>query len=176
MNNNETIHVDDHCFEDFVKSMDQKALNKAEKAALRKTIGIIKSQTSRNLRSRWSGAYSTRHGRKVAEGLIANVQKSSRGGYYGQVHIMGNQKHDSRGYMLRFFEMGTVERFRGIRSRAYRGSTMAEIGSTHPSTGRIKGYWFFRDAVAQKKDETFRSIDDNMQEAVAKQWVKSASK
>ena len=108
---------------------------------------------------------------------IVNVQKSTGGQYYGQVHIMGNGHEGSRGYLLRFFEKGTVDRFARVRSRAYRGRTADELRSSGMGyRGRIKGLWFFRDAVAATKQEVFSGIEDRMEDAVVKQWAKSSAK
>lgn len=178
MNSNQSnIRVDASRFYSFVESMDKKTINKAEKDALRASVRVVSTQTRRNLRGRWSGANSTRHGRKVSEGIVANVQKSTDGRLYGQVHIMGNGKSKSRGYILKFFEMGTVDRFSLVRSRAYRGRSVGELSMSGARyRGRIQALWFFRDAVTQTHKKVFDGIDDRMQEAVAKQWAKAAAK
>lgn len=176
MSNDPKIDFDASRFYSFVESMDKKTMNKAERDALRKSVRIVATQTRRNLRARWPNATSTKGGRKPSEGIVANVQKATNGQLYGQVHIMGNGKSNSRGYLLRFFEMGTVERFKGVRSRAYRGRTASELRTSGGYTGRIKALWFFRDAVAATKSQVFNGIDDRMQEAVAKQWAKAAAK
>lgn len=175
---NNTDTVDASRFYDFVAHMDQKTLNKAEKEALRKSVGFVRTATLRNLRGRWKGASSTRHGKKPSRGVVANVQKSTRGDWYGQVHIMGKGGSGERGYLLRFFEMGTDDRFTKVRSRAYRGRSVNELKAAHAGwRGRIKKpLWFFRDAVASTKSKVFDNIDERMQEAVAKQWAKSAAK
>ena len=162
MSNDPNVQFDASRFYDFVASMDKKTLNKAERDALRKSVRVVATQTRRNLRGRWPGGTSTRHGRRPSEGIVANVQKATTGQLYGQVHIMGNGRSNSRGYLLRFFEMGTVDRFAKVRSRAYRG--------------RIKPLWFFRDAVSSTRQEVFGDMSDRMEEAVAKQWAKSAAK
>ena len=90
---------------------------------------------------------------------------------------MGNGHEGSRGYLLRFFEKGTVDRFARVRSRAYRGRTADELRSSGMGfRGRIKGLWFFRDAVAATKQEVFGGMEDRMEDAVVKQWAKSAAK
>lgn len=178
MNNSQpNVQVDASRFYGFVESMDKKTITKAEKDALRQSIRVIATQTRRNLRSRWPAAFSTKGGRKISEGIVANVKKSSDGRLYGQVHIMGTGKSKSRGYILKFFEMGTVDRFSLVRSRAYRGRTTGELSlSGARFRGRIAPLWFFRDAVASTKQQVFDGIDDRMQEAVAKQWAKAAAK
>ena len=73
--------------------------------------------------------------------------------------------------------MGTVERFAMVRSRAYRGRSMDELRASGKGyRGRIRPLWFFRDAVTATKPQVFEGIEDRMQTAVAKQWVKSAQK
>ena len=177
MSNDANMQFDASRFYDFVNSMDKKTMNKAERDALRKSVRVISTQTRRNLRSRWPASSSTKGGRKPSEGVVANVQKSTDGKLYGQVHIMGTGKQNSRGYLLRFFEMGTVERFARVRSRAYRGRSASELQSAKMGyRGRIKPLWFFRDAVAAKKSQAFGEMEDNMMAAVAKQWSKSAAK
>ena len=176
-NNQPSVQVDASRFYDFVEHMDRRTLAKAEKEALRKSVGVVKTATLRNLRGRWKGANSTKHGKKPSRGVVANVQKSTRGEYYGQVHIMGKGGADERGYLLRFFEMGTVERFAKVRSRAYRGRSVGELQASRKGyRGRIRPLWFFRDAVASTKSQVFDGIEDRMQSAVAKQWAKSAAK
>lgn len=177
MSNEQGIKVDASRFYDFVEHMDSRTINKAEKDALRKSVGVVKSATMRNLRNRWKGANSTRGGRKPSRGVVANVQKATTGDYYGQVHIMGKGGPGERGYLLRFFEMGTVERFAKVRSRAYRGRSAAELrASGMGCRGRIRPLWFFRDAVSATKEQVFEGLNDRMQDAVAKQWAKSAAK
>lgn len=175
MSNNATFDATQ--FYDFVEHMDKRTISKAEKDALRKSVGVVKSATLRTLRGRWKGANSTRHGKKPSRGVVANVQKSTKGDLYGQVHIMGKGGSGERGYLLRFFEMGTVERFAKVRSRAYRGRTAGELRASGMGyRGRIRPLWFFRDAVTQTKSQVFDDMEDRMQEAVAKQWAKSAQK
>lgn len=177
MSNDTNMQFDASRFYDFVAHMDQKTMNKAEKEALRKSVQVVSKQTKRNLRARWPASSSTKGGRKPSEGVVANVQKSTGGELYGQVHIMGTGRQNSRGYLLRFFEMGTVDRFAKVRSRAYRGRTVAELrGSGMAYRGRIKPLWFFRDAVSSTRQEVFGDMSDRMEEAVAKQWAKSAAK
>ena len=177
MSNATNIQFDASRFYDFVAQMDRKALNKAERDALRKSVGVTAKATRRNLRARWPKSSSTRGGGKPSAGVIANVQKSTGGQLYGQVHIMGNGHEGSRGYLLRFFEKGTVDRFARVRSRAYRGRSADELRSSGMGyRGRIKGLWFFRDAVAATKQEVFSGIEDRMEDAVVKQWAKSAAK
>ena len=177
MSNDPNVQFDASRFYDFVSSMDKKTLNKAERDALRKSVRVVATQTRRNLRGRWPGANSTKHGRRPSEGIVANVQKATTGQLYGQVHIMGNGRSNSRGYLLRFFEMGTVDRFAKVRSRAYRGRTVAELrGAGMAYRGRIRPLWFFKDAVNSTKSEVFGDMSDRMEEAVARQWAKSAAK
>lgn len=177
MSNETQVNFDASRFYDFVAHMDRRAVAKAEKEALRKSVGVVKTATLRNLRGRWKGANSSKHGKKPSRGVVANVQKSTKGDFYGQVHIMGKGGSDERGFLLRFFEMGTVERFAKVRSRAYRGRSMDELRSERKGyRGRIRPLWFFRDAVSATKEQVFEGIDDRMQTAVAKQWAKSAAK
>ena len=177
MSNENNIQFDASRFYDFVAHMDQKTMNKAEKEALRKSVQVMSKQTKRNLRARWPASSSTKGGRKPSEGVVANVQKSTGGELYGQVHIMGTGRQNSRGYLLRFFEMGTVDRFTKVRSRAYRSRSTGELrGSGMGYRGRIKPLWFFRDAVNSTHKEVFDDIEERMQDAVVKQWAKSAAK
>ena len=177
--NNETqqVQIDASRLYDFIQNMDKKAVQKAERTALRKSVGIIKGQTVRNIRARWRGGVSTRHGRKISEGVVSSVNKATSGELYGQVHIMGTGNTGSRGYILKFFEMGTVDRFARVRSRAYRGRGVAELRQAKAGyRGKIGPRWFFRDAVRAKKEAVFDEMEDRMQTAVASQWAKSASK
>ena len=177
MSNATNIQFDASRFYDFVANMDRKTMNKAERDALRKSVRVVATQTRRNLRARWPKAFHTHKGDPTAKGVIANVQKSTEGQLYGQVHIMGVPSKWSRGYLLRFFEKGTVDRFARVRSRAYRGRTADELRSSGMGfRGRIKGLWFFRDAVAATKQEVFGGMEDRMEDAVVKQWAKSAAK
>lgn len=161
MNSNQpNISFDASRFYDFVKNMDKKYMAKAEREALQGSMRLIATQTRRNLRSRWPGAYSTEGGRRIAEGVISNVQKSTDGRLYGQAHIMGTRAKDSRSFILRFYEMGTVNR----------------VTKAGHKRGKISPLWFFRDAVAAKKQQVFGEVDDKMEKAVVKQWMKSASK
>ena len=177
MNNDQQLQFDASRLYDFVANMDKKTLNRAERDALRKSVQLVSRATKRNLRARWPKSSSTKGGGRPSGGVIANVQKSTTGQLYGQVHIMGSGSTGSRGYLLRFFEMGTVDRFAKVRSRAYRGRSVNDLKNSRMGyRGRIKGLWFFRDAVASTKDEVFAGIEDRMESAVVKQWVKSAQK
>ena len=171
------VNFDATRFYDFVSHMDRRAITKAEKEALRKSVGVVKTATLRNLRGRWKGANSSKHGKKPSRGVVANVQKSTKGDLYGQVHIMGKGGSGERGYLLRFFEMGTVERFAKVRSRAYRGRSAGELRASGMGyRGRIRPLWFFRDAVSSTKSQVFEGLEDRIQDAVVKQWAKSAAK
>ena len=177
MSNDPNVQFDASRFYDFVANMDRKTLNKAERDALRKSVRVVATQTRRNLRARWPKAFHTHKGDPPAKGVIANVQKATTGQLYGQVHIMGVPSKWSRGYLLRFFEAGTVDRFAKVRSRAYRGRTVSELrGAGMAYRGRIKPLWFFRDAVSSTRQEVFGDMSDRMEEAVVRQWVKSAAK
>ena len=176
-NNQPNVQIDASRFYDFVEHMDKRTLNKAEKEALRKSVSVVRTATLRNLRGRWKGANSTKGGGRPAKGVVANVQKATTGDWYGQVHIMGKGGSGERGYLLRFFEMGTAERFTKVRTRAFRGRTADELRASGKGyRGRIRALWFFRDAVQSTKQQVFEGIDDRMQAAVAKQWAKSAAK
>ena len=177
MNSEKQSNFDASRFYDFVANMDKKTMNRAERDALRKSVQVVSRATKRNLRARWPKSSSTKGGGRPSAGVVANVQKATNGQLYGQVHIMGTGKGGSRGYLLRFFEMGTVDRFARVRSRAYRGRSAAELRSNGMGyRGRIKALWFFRDAVASTKSEVFEGIEDRMEDAVVKQWAKSAVK
>lgn len=177
MSNATNIQFDASRFYDFVANMDRKALNRAEREALSKSVGVTARATRRNLRSRWPKSSSTHGGGRPSAGVVANVKKSTGGQLYGQVHIMGGKGADSRGYLLRFFEMGTADRFARVRSRAFRGRTSDELRSAGMGyRGRIKGLWFFRDAVTATKQEVFAGTETRMEDAVVKQWAKSAAK
>ena len=176
-NDTANIQVDATRFYDFVGNMDQRTLAKAEKEALRKSVGVVRTATMRNLRARWNGANSNKKGQKPSRGVVANVQKSTQGEWYGQVHIMGRGGSGERGYLLRFFEMGTAERFAGVRTRARRGRSVGELRASGKGyRGRIRPLWFFRDAVATTRSQVFEGLEDRMQDAVVKQWAKSAAK
>lgn len=177
MNSEQQTQFDASKFYDFVSNMDRKTMNRAERDALRKSVQVVSRATRRNLRARWPKSSSTKGGGRPSSGVVANVQKATNGQLYGQVHIMGNGKGGSRGYLLRFFEMGTVERFARVRSRAYRGRSTADLKSSRMGyRGKIRPLWFFRDAVASTKSEVFEGIEDRMEDAVVKQWAKSAAK
>ena len=60
MSNATNIQFDASRFYDFVAQMDRKALNKAERDALRKSVGVTAKATRRNLRARWPKSSSTR--------------------------------------------------------------------------------------------------------------------
>lgn len=176
MNNASNIDFDASRFYDFVANMDKKTMNRAERDALRRSVGITARATRRNLRARWPKSASTKGGGKPALGLVANVQKATTGDLYGQVHIMGSARTD-RGFLLRFFEKGTDERFAKVRTRAFRGRSVEELRASNAGwRNRIKPKWFFRDAVASTKQQVFSEMEDQMQNAVLRQWVKSAQK
>lgn len=177
MNSEQQVQFDASRFYDFVSSMDKKTMNRAERDALRKSVQVVSRATKRNLRARWSKSSSTKGGGRPSAGVVANVQKSTTGQLYGQVHIMGSGSTGSRGFLLRFFEMGTVDRFSRVRSRAYRGRSTSDLKTSGAGyRGRIKALWFFRDAVASTKSEVFEGLEDRMEDAVVKQWAKSAAK
>lgn len=160
MNSNAEIAIDTSKLRYFFDHMSKKDLDKAERDALRTSLKYIRNQANRNIRSRFPKAYSTKGGKRIQQGLISGVNKSNQGQWYGQIHIMGSGSSGSRGYILKFFELGTKQRYR----------------NKSISTGSIKALYFFRDAVASKKKETFESMESNMQAAVIKQWNKAAQK
>lgn len=115
-----------------------------EGEAIDKALTELQQETISNLTSRVQGA--TRSGKTptgyVTKPMVQGVKKRVEKDYAeGVVHIMGD-------YRLKWFELGTDERFTtGSRSRNrnFRGDIKKTV-SAGQSRGKIEGVDFFKDA------------------------------
>jgi HK97 gp10 family phage protein len=119
-------------------------MTKAIKRALNKAAVILKDLTKNNFLA--SGINSHSPESKYNDSLEDGVRMiKARGNYdedfYSTVHIMGTRASDSGTFRLRFFEKGTQDRFQ----QSIHGKPLQKPRYI----GRIKPYWFFKNANQQ---------------------------
>lgn len=138
----------------LLTQLNDKEAKKAIKAALRKSILVIRKGAQSNLVSLFPNA-----NKPVTKGGITHkplkndiniaVYRNASG---ARIDLLDKRKKDSRSYILRFIELGTAER--ATKKGANRGN--------------MKAYNFFGDAVTAKKTEAESMLEQNIVDAIKK--------
>lgn len=138
----------------LLTQLNDKEAKKAIKAALRKSILVIRKGAQSNLVSLFPSA-----NKSVTKGGIIHkplkndiniaVYRNASG---ARIDLLDKRKKDSRSYILRFIELGTTER--ATKKGANRGN--------------MKAYNFFGDAVTAKKTEAESMLEQNIVDAIKK--------
>lgn len=115
---------------------------KVHRIALRKATGILVKEAKRNFRSvvRRPNGRNRWNNRTFSSGIKSSINREVT---EGKVHIMGD-------FRLKFFEMGTTERYK----------------RTGESTGKISASNFFRRARATKEGEIIDSLNDTIAQSI----------
>lgn len=123
--------------------LDSKKQKKVHRTALRKATGILVRETRKNFRTvvknpnsrnRWNG-------KTFSSGIKSSINREVT---EGKVHIMGD-------FRLKFFELGTKERFKRKTGRR---------------TGRIEARYFFRRARESKEAEISNSMNSIIEQSI----------
>lgn len=138
----------------LLTQLNDKEAKKAIKAALRKSILVIRKGAQSNLVSLFPSA-----NKSVTKGGIIHkplkndiniaVYRNASG---ARIDLLDKRKKDSRSYILRFIELGATER--ATKKGANRGN--------------MKAYNFFGDAVTAKKTEAESMLEQNIVDAIKK--------
>lgn len=125
---------------------------KSFKMALRKAANILKKQAVANLRTVVKKVNSKNkwNGKTLQSGIKISVAKD---GQSAKVHIMGD-------FRLKFFEMGTAERY----DKTKGGKVLQKTRST----GLIQASNFFKNAKAASENDVFNSIEQDLVDAITK--------
>ena len=144
-----TIKKDDilKLFNEF----DEKLRKRTFRTALRKSASILRNQAIKNLKAKVSNIdRRDRWGNTLRRGIVIKIFKNLMG---ATVHILGNFK-------LKFFELGTKERF---------AKKLGRKRLKKPRyTGRIDATHFFENAKDQTQIQVFGSLDDVISQSVKK--------
>lgn len=177
--NTPNVKFDDREVMMMFKRLTGPELKKAELAALRSSANILKKRTDLNFKDTKIGLsikrrtvrfVSKKTGKERKKILrIATVRISSKK-MEAKVHIMSD-------YRVKWFEMGTVERYTHTRRATVidgRGDKRVLKFKTIRSkyVGKVKARWFFRDA----QNQTERQIFDNLDKEISKAIIKIANK
>lgn len=136
----------------FAALSDNKDRKAAIKSGLRKSGNIIKKQTVANMTSVSSELAA------MKKDVHVKVYKNSSG---VRVDILDYRKANSKAFILKFFELGTKERYTR-HPRAFRGT----IGASY----------FFKKAVDAKLGESERSLQANIIKFINRKVAKNAAK
>lgn len=176
MENKTEFYVDDSNFVAFVDGMKSKRVRSLEKSALRKTGGVLKTETRKSLRRAKGKVLSkSSNGKDWYNGIKLSVGETTKGEQYWQVHILGY-------YMLKWFEMGTVKRRTTTsRGNSYRARLLDTYGSkqwihqrgTSPhDTGQIKPLWFFRSAYTSNQKKLVDTMQNEWKKIIVREFIK----
>lgn len=128
---------------------------KAIKAALRKSVLIIRKQAQANLVSAVPAAKTKGTGRNgeafkpLKNEINISVYKNASG---ARVDMIDRRRKGSRAFLLKFFNQGTTER---ATKRGY-------------NRGIIEASSFFQNAVTAKKTEAEKSLEQNIIDMIKK--------
>ena len=158
-------------------------LNDTFRNAIEKSLEILKQATLSNLRSTGIDVTSpVKKGGQSYNPLIKGViSEVSADGTKGRVKVTqaGTRKgygmsSESGSFALKWFELGTQERFRKGNGYTWKANSNSGQGGARKhrnkgaSTGRIKRYGFFEKATEQTTDQVNKSLEDNVTKAIQK--------
>lgn len=151
------VKVDSKQINQFFNSLNlnNNERKKAIKAALRKSILIIRKQTQANLVKSVPAARTNGRGRNgelfkpLKNEINIAVYKNASG---ARVDMVDRRKKGSRAFLLKFFNQGTAER------TTRKGK----------NRGIIKASNFFQNAVLAKKTEAEKSLEQNIIDMIKK--------
>ena len=125
------------------------------RTALRKSSDVLIKNTRENLKSVIDGSiYKKKKNEKYS--MAGGIRRSGtdRDATFISVHIMGN-------YKLKWFEMGTKERYTLNRN----GKKKYKAGAYR---GQITGKYFFRNAIESSEKQVYEVFDDELTKAIIK--------
>lgn len=148
---------------------------KAIRDALRKSILIIRKEAQKNLTSSIPAAsvkgYKYENGslktfKPLKNEIHIAVYRNASG---ARIDMMDLRKKDSRAYILRFLEFGTVDRMTGVKNgkSTLKKNKKGEIRKP-ANRGRIKASNFFNNAILSKKEEALTSLEQNIIDMIRK--------
>lgn len=177
------IEVDNRKVLSLFANLNSKKQDKAFKNALTTGAKILVKETKSQLRKtgiKNISKKSKKYGTSLSSGIKYKASK-----YKAKIHIMGD-------FRLKFFELGTTERFRykkehrkGTMRKIYKGSYTKKDGTVSHymyekpykynkrigkagKTGKINPYYFFAKAKANKEKEVFSNINKYLSDSIKK--------
>lgn len=152
------VEVDAKKVNELLTALNDKEAKKAIKAGLRKSAGIIRKEAQSNLVSAVPGAGHSSTGHKPLKNEInIAVYRNASG---ARIDLLDKRRKESRAFLLRIFEVGTVERkLNGKKKSRY------PIGTNR---GSINASYFFKSAVEAKKSEAEQSLERNIIDSINK--------
>lgn len=172
MSNND-FTIDDTEIRDMFAELEPKRRKQAFRRATSSSLNVIKKQTVKNLKSNL-GASAVNHvdqyNNSLKKGVKVKVNKDCMG---GTIHIMGN-------YKLKWFELGTKNRYNFKKSSSswskhkikggryeYRKIKGVSLKKKR-FTGHITAYHFFRDARQSTEKLVIQNLDKELAKSVEK--------
>lgn len=167
----------DYGFEKWLDNIQPTKLRTALRAGLRKSLNIITKQAKKNLKgvTKNYNRGSNKWGLKLIKGIVTKIYKKSESKYKitGVSEIIGQGKKNSD-FRLKFFELGTVDRYIKNKStkpyahkKGYKKNVFGKKSTNgFGYRGRMKATPFFSTAVNSKKAEVEQSMEKNFQEAL----------
>lgn len=148
---------------------------KAIRDALRKSILIIRKEAQSNLANAIPAAsvkgYKYENGslktfKPLKNEIHIAVYRNASG---ARIDMMDLRKKDSRAYILRFLEFGTVDRMTGTKNgkATLKKNKKGEVRKP-ANRGRIKASNFFNNAVHSKKGEALTGLEQNIIDMIRK--------
>lgn len=149
--------------------------------AIDKSLQILKSATLQNLQSIGVNVNSPikSYGRQYPALIKGVIAESAIDGTKGRVRVAPASKQGYRlveggSHALKWFEQGTAERFKkgeGYTSkRTKSGNSSRKHRNQGASTGHIKSYGFFDQAINSTAEEVNRSLEENIMRALNQIW------
>jgi hypothetical protein len=151
----------------------QDYLNKGTKKqyvqAMNRVSNITVKQTRANLRSAFKG------GKNLQKAVVRRTNSKSLENIYTKIHIMGeySKGKEEKGFVAKFFEMGTVQRkTRGRMGRKRNVKNRKYSSKTDLNRGETKAHWFFKRAIDSTRNAVENELLNEIQKIIHGIWNK----
>lgn len=163
MDGNIAFSCDTKEFKRLAEALTGKEMKKVTRKALQKGSSVLVRKTRAEMK---------RAGFKFRPGMDKAVQyRIKRGGQQSAVHLFGEHSLSGKNRgIVRFLEMGTRERYRGVKHYYSKGRRITKtISGRKPGySGKIKGYHFFRNARNSSENLILRTIESTIEKEIVK--------
>lgn len=169
------VTLDDSQVETVFKALTSKNQKKALKQGIRKSAQILVKRTKQLLKQNVKNVTKPsrfKDHKKMINGVKFAFDRDKNKNMEGKVHIMGE-------FRLKFFEVGTADRYQGMKRRKGLMGFVRRLikGAKHKRyTGRIKPIYFFKKAKSDTEQQVFSSLNENIKESITKAILKGKKK
>lgn len=135
---NKVCNIDTSQLDKILNNLSEENRQRAMMKALNEGAKVLKTNTQQNLIKKMGSAATstTSHKKRMIDGIGITPQKTEQSVI---ISIM-------REFRLKFFEMGTKERYRKVKTVNSQGKVFVKRGEKGGYTGTIKGLHFFKEA------------------------------